>query len=70
VTKIDDLHRRWRQDAEYKEAYVAMDEEFDLARSLLDAGTTVRLSPPQQAKKLKTPRHASRESTRKRASID
>ena len=70
MTKIDDLHRRWRKDADYKGAYDALGEEFDLARSLIDARTTVRLSQPQHANKLKTPRHASRESTGKRASID
>jgi hypothetical protein len=70
VTKIGDLHRRWRKDADYKGAYDALGEEFDLARSLSDARTAERLSPPQHAKTLETPRHTSRESTQKRASID
>ena len=70
MTKIDDLHRRWRKDADYKGVCDAPGEEFDLARSLIDARTTVPLSQPQHAKKLKTPRHASRASTGKRASID
>ena len=70
MTKIDDLHRRWCKVADDKGAYEAMGEEFDLARSLIGGRTTVRLSSPQHAKKPKTPRHASRESTRKRASLD
>jgi hypothetical protein len=70
LTTIDDLHCRWRKDADYKRAYDALGEEFDLARSLIEAKTTVRLSPSQHAKKLKTRGRASCESTRKRASID
>jgi hypothetical protein len=70
VTKIDDLHRRWRKDADYKGAYDDLGEEFDLARSLIDPRTTVRPSQPQHAKNLTTPRHASRESTGKPASMD
>ena len=42
MMKIDDLHRRWRMDADYKEADDALGEEFDFARSLIDARTTVR----------------------------
>jgi hypothetical protein len=70
VTKIDDLHRRWRKDPDYKGAYEVMGEEFDCARSLIDANTMVRLSPSQHAKKLKTPGRGSGAPTRKRASID
>lgn len=47
MTKIDDLHRRWHQDADYEGAHDALGEEFDLARSQCDPRTTVRLSPPQ-----------------------
>jgi hypothetical protein len=31
VTQISDLHRRWRKDADYKDAFDARGEEFDLA---------------------------------------
>ena len=37
MTKISDLHRRWRKDADYKAAYDALGEEFDLARALIEA---------------------------------
>jgi hypothetical protein len=32
MTKISDLHRRWSKDVDYREAYDALGEEFDLAR--------------------------------------
>jgi hypothetical protein len=35
MTKISDLHRRWSKDADYKSAYDAIGEEFDLARALM-----------------------------------
>jgi len=56
--------------ADYRGACDALREEFDLGRSLLDARATVRLTQPQRAMRQKTPRHACRESARKRASID
>ena len=39
MTKISDLHRRWSKDADYKDAYDALGEEFDLARALIEART-------------------------------
>ena len=45
-------------------------EEFDLARSLIDANETVRLTQPQRATRQRTPRRVSREFARKRASSD
>lgn len=51
MTKIDDLHRRWSKDADYNAAYDALGERFDVARSLIEAKTMVRLSPSQHAKK-------------------
>ena len=32
MTKISDLHHRWSKDADYKDGYDALGEEFDLAR--------------------------------------
>ena len=36
MTRISDLHRRWAKDAGYKEEYDALEEEFDLARGLIE----------------------------------
>lgn len=54
MTKISELHRRWRKDANYKNAYDALAEEFDLARALIEARTAAGLSQSQLAKKMKT----------------
>jgi ribosome-binding protein aMBF1 (putative translation factor) len=54
VTKISDLHRRWSKDADYRDAYDALGEEFDLARALIEARTAAGLSQSQLAKKMKT----------------
>jgi hypothetical protein len=65
VTKIDDLHRRWRQDAEYKDAYDALAEELELGRSLPDARKAARRSQSHPAKKVKTSRNLWRASSAK-----
>jgi phage-related protein/DNA-binding XRE family transcriptional regulator len=54
MTKISDLHRHWSKDAEYKEAYNALGEEFDLARALIEARTAAGLSQSQLARRMKT----------------
>ena len=54
MTKTSDLHRRWRKDADYKAAYDALGEEFDLARALIEARAAAGLSQSQLAKKMKT----------------
>jgi Gp49-like protein DUF891 len=37
MTKIRELHRRWSKDADYKDAYSTLGEEFDLAHALIEA---------------------------------
>jgi transcriptional regulator with XRE-family HTH domain len=54
VTTISALHRRWRKDADYREAYDALGEEFDLARVLIEARTAAGLSQAQLARRMKT----------------
>lgn len=65
MTRIAVLHGRWRRRADYRAAYDALGEEFDLARSLIDAGASVRLTQPQRAKRQKAPRRALREFARR-----
>ena len=54
MTKISELHRRWSKDRDYKEAYDALGEEFDLARALIEARTAASLSQAQLARRMKT----------------
>ena len=53
MTEISDLGRRWSKDADYKHAYAALGEQFDLARALIEASTAAGLSESQPAKKMK-----------------
>jgi transcriptional regulator with XRE-family HTH domain len=54
MTKISELHRRWSKDRDYKDAYDALGEGFDLARALIEARAAGGLSQSQLAKKMKT----------------
>lgn len=54
MTKISELHRRWSEDSDYKDAYDALGEEFDLARTLIEARTAAGLSQAQLAQRMKT----------------
>jgi transcriptional regulator with XRE-family HTH domain len=54
MTKIKDLHRRWSRDDDYKAAYDGLDEEFRLARALIEARTRAGLSQSQLARRMKT----------------
>ena len=54
MTKIADLHRRWSKNADYKQAYDALREEFDLARTLIEARAAAGLSQAQLARRMKT----------------
>jgi hypothetical protein len=64
------LHGRWSRDADYREAYNVLGEDFDLARSPIDANEKVRLTHPQRPTRQRTPRRARHEAARKRASTD
>ena len=54
MTKLKDLHRRWSKDEGYKAAYDGLDEEFQLARALIEARTRAGLSQMQLARRMKT----------------
>lgn len=54
MTKISDLHHRWSKNGNYKKAYDALAEEFDLARTLIDARTAAGLSQAQLARRMRT----------------
>ena len=54
MTKLKDLHRRWSKDESYTAAYDALDEEFQLARALIEARTRAGLSQTQLARRMKT----------------
>lgn len=54
MTKVSELHRRWRKDAKYASAYSALGQEFDIARALIEARMRAGLSQTELAKRMKT----------------
>ena len=54
MTKIEDLHRRWSRDDNYKAAFDGLEEEFRLARALIEARAAAGLSQSQLARRMKT----------------
>jgi Helix-turn-helix domain len=46
--------QRWRKDGDYKDAYDALGDEFDLARALIEARTAAGLSQARLARRMKT----------------
>ena len=54
MTKVKDLHRKWRKDPGYQAAYDALDKEFQLARTLIETRTRAGLSQTQLAKRMQT----------------
>lgn len=53
-TSLDDLHERWLRDSEYKEAYDALQEEFNIAAALIEARARAGLSQEEVAKRMHT----------------
>jgi transcriptional regulator with XRE-family HTH domain len=54
MTKAKDLHKGWLKDPRYRAEYDALDEEFQLARTLIEARTRAGLSQTQLARRMKT----------------
>jgi len=54
MTKIKDLHRGWSRNDNYKAAYDGLEEEFRLARALIEARAAAGLSQSQLARRMKT----------------
>lgn len=54
MTKISDLHAKWLENSEYKTAYDALDDEFALAKALIEARLRAGLTQEQLAERLQT----------------
>ncbi len=54
MTKAKDLHGKWMKEPGYKSAYDALDEEFQLAETLIEARKRAGLSQDQLAHRMKT----------------
>jgi ribosome-binding protein aMBF1 (putative translation factor) len=54
MARIKDLHGKWLKEPGYRAAYAALEEEFDLARALVEARTRAGLTQGQVARRMKT----------------
>jgi transcriptional regulator with XRE-family HTH domain len=54
MTKVKNLHRGWMKNPKYKTEYAALEKEFQLARTLIEARTRAGLSQTQLARRMKT----------------
>jgi ribosome-binding protein aMBF1 (putative translation factor) len=52
--RVDELHRRWMKDANYRREYRALEEEFSLVAALIEARTRAGLTQQQVAQRMKT----------------
>jgi len=54
MTKVNDLHRKWMKSKEYRQAYEELAPEFALARAVIAARVTARLTQEQLAERMGT----------------
>jgi transcriptional regulator with XRE-family HTH domain len=54
MTRVKELHKAWLKEPKYRADYEALDEEFQLARTLIEARTRAGLSQTQLARRMKT----------------
>jgi ribosome-binding protein aMBF1 (putative translation factor) len=54
MTKVNDLHRKWMKNKEYRKAYEELAPEFALARAVIGARVTAGLTQEQLAQRMET----------------
>ncbi len=58
MSNVRDLHKKWRQDPEYRQAYDELGPEFELARVLIEARSSAGLTQAQLAERMQTTQSA------------
>ena len=53
-TRVDDLHKSWLKDPDYKCEYEGLEEEFSLVASLIEARSRAGLTQEELAKRMNT----------------
>lgn len=54
MTKVNDLHRKWMKNKEYRKAHEDLAPEFALARAVISARVTAGLTQSQLAQRMHT----------------
>ena len=58
MSKVEELHKRWSRDADYREAYKRLEPEFEVARALIEARQRAGLTQAELAARMKTTQSA------------
>ncbi len=53
-TTVDDLHKNWMKNPDYRREYAALEEEFSLTAALIEARSRAGLTQEQVAQRMKT----------------
>lgn len=53
-TRVDDLHKEWMKNPNYRREYRALEEEFSLTAALIEARSRAGLTQEQVAHRMKT----------------
>jgi ribosome-binding protein aMBF1 (putative translation factor) len=54
MTKVNDLHKNWIKNKEYRKAYEELAPEFNVARAVIKARATAGLTQEQLAQRMET----------------
>ena len=54
MSKVRELHRKWKRVADYRAAYAKQEPEFELARTMIEARSRAGLTQQQLAARMKT----------------
>jgi ribosome-binding protein aMBF1 (putative translation factor) len=54
MTRISVLHQEWMKDEEYRKEYEALEEEFALARAIIEARAKAGLTQEELAERMQT----------------
>ena len=54
MSKVRNLHKKWMKDPDYRKIHEALEPEFELARTLIEARAKAGLTQEQLARRMKT----------------
>jgi ribosome-binding protein aMBF1 (putative translation factor) len=54
MTRIEEFHRKWSKNPDYRKAYEELEEEYALAAAILSARASAGLTQAELARKMKT----------------
>jgi len=54
MARVSEMHKKWMEETKYRKAYDALDEEFALAKAVIDARNRAGLTQVELASKMGT----------------